>query len=42
MSMWRGVIGNVEPREEARLMIVALQKKGGAQDIIDIIQKNLS
>jgi len=42
MRMWRGAIGKVEPREEARLMIVAVKKKKGAQDIIDTIRNYFS
>ena len=40
MGMWRGTIGLMSQREEAELMIAALQEKGGAQDIIDKIKAN--
>ena len=40
MIEWRGVIGDKEPREEAQLMIAALENKGGAKDIVDKIKKN--
>ena len=40
MGQWRGVIGAKTQLEEAALMIEALQKTGGAQDIIDHIKSN--
>ena len=40
MGMWRGTIGDKKELEEAELMIKALKKKGGAQDIIDKIKHN--
>ena len=38
--MWRGAIGKVEPKEEARLMIQALKKMPLTQDIVDKIQND--
>ena len=40
MGMWRGAIGTLEPREEARLMIMTLIKMPLTKDIVDIIQKH--
>lgn len=40
IGQWRGVIGAKTQLEEAELMIEALQRTGGAQDIIDHIKSN--